>query len=191
MPENYLNLSVTRTDIDGDLVRAKYPPEVAQRMLEKYNEIAFDVDDGNERYASYYRTELVVVKNPKKADLAVRHTPEAQAGLAIAKQLIDPREKYIYTYKRACEAINKRAKRDGIIFRYRGAAKEKFTTHDFNLFVSQYDMKNNEQYAFNRAVGQEHPSYTYSQQAIDFVVDSLRRDADVLDRLKAAAGKRK
>ncbi|WP_353067461.1 hypothetical protein [Arcanobacterium hippocoleae] len=104
---------------------------------------------------------------------------------------MDPREKYIYTYKRACEAINKRAKRDGIIFRYRGAAKEKFTTHDFNLFVSQYDMKNNEQYAFNRAVGQEHPSYTYSQQAIDFVVDSLRRDADVLDRLKAAVGKRK
>lgn len=187
MPENYLNLSVTRTDVDEELVKAKYPPEVAERLLELYNSIALDADEGSARYAAYYRTELTVVKNPKKADLAVRFVPTAQAGIAIAKELHDPRQKYIYTYKRACEAIDKKLRSEGIEFTLDGVHPARFNLYHFRLFISCYQMKSDERYSFDRATKGEQANYTYSQQAVDFVIDSLRRDPGILTALKASS----
>ena len=109
--------------------------------------------------------------------------------IAVSKQLIDPREKYIYTYKKAVEAINKKIVKDKLAFTFNGAPVSTFNTYHLGLFVKHYNMKNDPAFAFNRSVGQEQPSFTYSQQAIDFVIDCLRRTPNVLDALKAALSK--
>ncbi|SDU78236.1 Protein of unknown function [Arcanobacterium phocae] len=190
MPENYLNLSVNRTVVDEDKVRAKYSPEIAEKLLLQYNSITQDIGEGNERYASFYQTNLIVVKNPKKADLAVRLYSESEAGLAIGKQLINPSEKYIYTYNKACHAISKRIRKSDIIFLYKGKPQDRFNSFHFKQFVDFYDMKNDLRFAFNRATRGEEPAYIYSEQVIQFVVEEIRKNPKIIDLLVNKQNKR-
>lgn len=65
IPDNYLVLSVNRTDLDGQTIRAKYTPEVAERLLSTQQEIDHVSDEENDvKYAAYYRTEFVLSKKP-------------------------------------------------------------------------------------------------------------------------------
>lgn len=185
MPENYLNLTANRSLIEEEKVRAKYEPEVAQKLLEMYNAVALDVGDGNDRYAHYYATQLIVVKDPKKADLSVRIAPEAEVGLAIAKQVSEARDKYPYTYKKGCEAVTKRLKKACVEFTYKGASQANFNMHHFGLFVDVYQMKGNERYTYDRAAKHESPAYVYSEQAVLLVVETMTRDPRTLDSLRS------
>lgn len=53
-------------------------------------------------------------------------------------------------------------------------------------------MKGNDVYSYNLSLGGEHPSWGYSQQAIDLVLQEIRRHPEcVIDSTRAELSKRK
>ena len=47
-----------------------------------------------------------------------------------------------------------------------------------------YGMKEDPRYAHNRALTSENPSYVYSQQAVEFIVEQVVRDPEhVIDQM--------
>lgn len=192
IPENYLILSVRRAAIDMDECRARYSPEVINRMVAARSEILSGIDEeGNRHYACSYITELRMTKR-KDADLTFRVDGSGDASIALVSRLIDPKDKYPYRTKAVVEAINRRLTKSHVILRYRDEPKASFTTTDFQLFVSLYDMKSNRRYSINTAMEGEQPRYAYSQQTIDDILTILKKDPEnALDRAKKEVSSKK
>lgn len=73
----------------------------------------------------------------------------------------------------------------------KGEPKE-FNTFHFGIFVDFYNMKGNDAYSYNLSLGGEQPSWGYSQQAIDLMLQEIRRDPEhVIDGMRAELSKRK
>lgn len=69
---------------------------------------------------------------------------------------------------------------------------KKFNTFHFGIFVDFYNMKGNDAYSYNLSLGGEQPSWGYSQQAIDLMLQEIRRDTEhVIDSMRAELAKRK
>lgn len=75
---------------------------------------------------------------------------------------------------------------------YRGEEKDDFNKFHWDKFVRFYGMKSDERYSHNRALKGENPSYVYSQQAIELMVQEIMRDPEhVIDSMVASLSKKK
>lgn len=188
IPENYLVLSVRRNDASIEECRARYSPEVINRMIDARSGVLSSADvDGNRRYACTYTTELRLTKK-KGADLTVRVSSDSDTPVSIVKQLIRPQDKYPFRTKAVIEQVNRRMERDGVTILLNGEVKGNgnFTSSDFQLFVSAYGMKDDARYSTNTAMAGEQPWYAYSQQCIDDIYAQIKRDPEgVIGNLKA------
>lgn len=187
IPDNYLVLSVNRTDLDGQTIRAKYTPEVAERLLSMQEDIdrtAEEEDDA--KYAAYFRTEFVL---SKKSGIPIRIDNSADSNARIIKQLIDPSARYPHRMKDLINLVNKNLKRRGVAFAYRDDSDARFTKYHFDLFAKCYGLKHEELYAFDRSSPKERKngqhSYIYSEAAVSFIVDEIVKDPEhIIDKLK-------
>ena len=179
IPESYLILSVKRDLINPGKIRTKYSPEVAEKLLTMNNSVALGAgENGNPRYSGLYETSFVVTKNPKKADLAGHIAKNSGPGITRVKELQNVQDKYPFTTKLAILEINRRLSKEGIKVSYKGKAKD-FNTFHWNAFVKFYGFKGEPRYAYDRSLRTEkQPSYVYSQQAIELVVDEVRKNPD-------------
>ena len=185
IPENYLVLSVRRSDASIEECRARYSPEVINRMIDARSGILSSADiEGNRRYACTYTTELRLTKK-KDAELTVRVSAEANTQVSIVKQLINPQDKYPFRTKAVIEQVNRRMERDGVTLMANGEPKAKITSNDFRLFVAAYGMKEDERYSIDTAMPGESPRYAYSQQCIDDIYAQIRKDpTEIIRSLK-------
>ncbi len=186
LPDSYLSLAVNRSLIDEDKVKAKYTPEIAFTLLKQLNDVSqFTVEtDGNTKYASYMETNLRIVKSEKNADLNVSIRPNTEVGIAVAKEIQRPGNKYPYTTNQAIQTINQRIKKARLVYKYRGQAKEKFTQYDWQLFVKFYGFKGNEEYSYDRSLPKEHQaSYIYSESCITLILDSLKQNPTLVSTI--------
>lgn len=187
MPENHLTLSIRRGIIDADTIRARYEPQVAEQLLQRSEAVSSAVgDEGNPRIAAVYETTFRIVKKAKEADLNVYIDPNAEAGIAIVKDIKDNTSYYPFTAKGCLKEINKRLKKRDVTFFYGGTSPAKFNMFHFGLFTEVYQMKGNQRFSHDRRVSNEStPSWTYSQHAIDFIVERVQeKPGECLDGLK-------
>ncbi|WP_237223943.1 DUF3644 domain-containing protein [Rothia nasisuis] len=188
LPDSYLALSVNRDIIDEEKIKAKYPPEVAFTLLKNFNDVSqFTVEtDGNTKYASYMETSLRVVKSEKNADLNVAIKPASEVGLAIAKEVQRPSNKYPYTTKQAINRINELIHKRDITYYANGLPKDRFTTFDWQLFIKFYSFKTDSKFSYDRSIPREkNASFIYSEEAINLVVRALTENPKTcLDNLK-------
>lgn len=189
IPENYLALSVRRGDIDFDIIRARYSKEVVEKMLSLSSTVLTGGVGGSG--IPGYSTELRLSKK-KDADFTVRVDSKADTPVAILHSLTNPIDKYIYRTKTGASFIDGKLKKAGIRIYVKGNEKEKFDSWSFGIFVDFYEMKSDERYAYNFAIGDEQPSYGYSQQAVDLMVQEMMRDPEhVIDGMRNELSKRK
>lgn len=191
IPENHLTLAVRRGAIDPDVIRTKYEPHVAEKLL-KMSQMAADAAGTGEggAAAAIYETNLRIVKKAKDADLNVYVDNDADAGVAIVKDVRDAASYYPYTKKLAVnEVLNRLAKSKTTIY-HRGE-KRKFNKYDFDLFIKVFNLRSDDRYAYDRSTaGEKTELWTYSHQAIELVVTHLQKDPKgCLDALKKKAGK--
>lgn len=187
IPENYLALSVRRGDVDFDVIKARYPREVVEKMLTLGSSIAATRPEG----AGFgYATELRITR--KKGDgIPVRIAKNADAAVSILHSLTNPVDKYTYRTKKGTAFIKDKLRKEGITLLMRGKPTE-FNTFHFNVFVDFYQMKGNETYSYDLSLGGERPSWCYSQQAIDLMLQEIRRNPKhVIDGMRVEISKRK
>jgi hypothetical protein len=179
IPDNYLVLSVNRTDLDGETLRAKYTPEVAERLLRMQTSIDQTTEkESNTKYSAYFRTEFVLSK--KNDGIAIHVDNNADVNARIIKQVVDPTSRYPYRTKKLIELVNRNLKRRNVSFVYRDDRNAKFNKYHFSLFVGCYDMKQDERYCHDLSLSEEQRkgshSYIYSEKAVTFIVDEIAKD---------------
>ena len=177
IPENHLTLAVRRGAIDPDVIRTKYEPYVAEKLL-KMSQLAADAAGTGEGGAAavIYETNLRIVKKAKDADLNVYVDKDAEAGITIVKDIRDAASYYPYTVGNAVKEVRNRLRKSKTTIYFRGEEKL-FNRWHFNLFNKVFQFKEDDRYAHDRSTaGEPNSSWTYSQRAIEFIVAQLEKE---------------
>lgn len=186
IPENYLALTVRRDILDLDTIRARYPREVVEKMLQLGSSVAASRPEAQ---GITYATELRLTKK-KGEGFPVRIANEADAAVSIVKSLTDPVNKYTYRAKSAVAFIRRKLAKEGVTLLVKGEPRE-FNNFHFKVFTDFYNMKGDERYSYDLLLGGENPSWCYSQQAVDLMLQEINRNPeDIIDSMRAELTRR-
>lgn len=176
VPQNFLTLAVSMKALDESIIRAKYPEEIASKIIDTNNQLEPMIAENNQSFAIKVEHLHFITKDKSKATSFVHIDKEAEAGVKIIKELKDPNNTHKFTMKNAIKEINRRLQSEGINF--------EINQYIFNLFNKVYGIKENEKYCYvHRQYAQ--PSYTYSMQTIELIVGEIPKDSEnIVEYLK-------
>ena len=176
VPQNFLTLAVSMKALDESIIRAKYPEEIASKIIDTNNQLEPMIAENNQSFAIKVEHLHFITKDKSKASSFVHIDKEAEAGVKIVKELKDPNNTHKFTMKNAIKEINRRLQSEGINF--------EINQYIFNLFNKVYGIKENEKYCYvHRQYAQ--PSYTYSMQTIELIVGEIQKDSEnIVEYLK-------
>lgn len=193
IPQNFLTLSVSLGDLSDEQIRAKYSPQLAEKLIKNRNDIQVTTENTNDKFAITVEQNLYITKKKKDADFVVAVSRDAEAKGKIIKELRDPSNTHKYSYSNLIKEINKQLKQKNIPFSHsskNGKRREIFNRHDLNEFIKFYDIKNNQLYAYEHKVG-DNSQYSYSYKAAEFIVKEIKnRPTTVVSEIKKANKKR-
>ena len=176
VPQNFLTLAVSMKALDESIIRAKYPEEIASKIIDTNNQLEPMIAENNQSFAIKVEHLHFITKDKSKATSFVHIDKEAEAGVKIIKDLKDPNITHKFTMKNAIKEINRRLQSEGINF--------EINQYIFNLFNKVYGIKENEKYCYvHRQYAQ--PSYTYSMQTIELIVGEIQKASEnIVEYLK-------
>jgi len=184
IPENFINLSVRFNALEETVIRAKYTHQVAERLVNLNHNIGEMIESSNSGFAVRIEHQYYLTKNKETATEVYRIADGADEPVRIIRDLKDPNTTHKYTEKSCIEEINKRLAREAVELTYAGEVIKEINAYHFRLFVSYYKLKDNDRYCYAHRLDQQ-ARYTYSIQAIDFVVAELKKaPSSILDDLK-------
>lgn len=183
IPQNFLTLTVSLNALNPDDILAKYPKEIANKLIAANNDLSPIIAENNNRFAIRVVHDYFITKDKDAASAIVRVDNSAEAGVKIIKQLQDPNETHKYTAGKCWEEIEKRLKKQNINIG--------FNKYHFGLFIKYFNIKANPKFCFvSRMYSQ--PQYSYSQQTIDFIVEEIKKDPEnIIQNLKEKLQKNK
>ncbi len=176
IPQNFLTLSVSMKALNDAELRAKYPGQIAEKLVRVREQINPMIYENNQGFAIRIDHYHYITKNPSKATEIVRVDKSSDTAVQIIKELQDPNEVFKYNAKKLVSEVNSRLKRAGIKLRFRGADKQ-FTTTDLQLFCKYFGIKANPKLCYIYKTPSS-PLYSYSIQAIDFIVEEIKKDPE-------------
>lgn len=181
IPQNFLTLTVSVTSINVDQIRAKYPQEIADKLISANESLNPFIEENNNRFAIRVDHHYYITKDKNKATATVCVNSDSENEIKIVKELKDPADTHKYTCKTCCAEINKRLKKDDI--------ELGFNSYCFNLFCKYYNIKDNSKLCYVYKLHAQ-PQYSYSLQAIDFIVDEIKKDPEnIIQNLKNTKNK--
>lgn len=189
IPSNFLTLTVAMSALNTETIKAKYPGQISDRLLSVNEAINADVDANNNGFAIRIRHDHYITKDRNEATDLVHIERDAPAGATIIKEVKDVNGLYPYSAKNCLKEIKARLKRNGVALVYNGAPVD-FNLYHFNLFTKYYHLKEDQRYCYTHRQYQN-PSYTYSLQALDFIVEEIKKDPEhIIQNLKRQLGKK-
>lgn len=182
IPQNFLTLNISMEAIENSSIIAKYPEEIANKLIEKTEEIEELSGIQNQKFALKIEHHHYIVKDKSEATSMVKINKDSDSEVKIIKDLKDPNQTHPYNTKRGIEAINKKLTKEKIDI--------KFNQYIFLLFVNYYNLKSYERYCFSYKPNTQ-VLYSYSQQAIEFIVSEVKKDPEnIVQNLKEQIKKR-
>lgn len=183
IPQNFLTLSVSMKALNETEIIAKYPEEIATKLLESKNTIDDISGNNNAKFSIRIDHYHYLTKKESKATSIVKIDSNAKTPVKIIKELKDPNETHKYTAKHCIDRIKKDLSKNGIILKYHGD-ETKFNNYHFGNFCKHFGIKENTKFCYIHKQYSQ-PQYTYSQQAIEFIIDELKKDPEhILDNIK-------
>lgn len=179
---NFLTLSVKLSDLDTEQIKARYPKEIAERLIGTMAKIGRMAAATNHiKYAIPVRHDFYITKDQKKATAVFSFTKNADQAAYILKERHDMQQLCPYPQKRCLELINTRLCKAKIPFVNPYARDEskrhRFNTYCFGLFEKFYSLKKDATYCYeyNRNANS---SYSYSMKAIDLIFEQIQKDPE-------------
>ena len=190
IPQNFLTLTVSYSALNVDAIRAKYPPEIAERLISADAALNAAIEENNNHFAIRVDHYYYITKDENKATAKVRFDKNAETSAVIIKEMKDPNNTHKYKCKTCCEEINNRLEKAGIHMLYNGKP-QKFTSYHFDLFCKYYGIKSNEKFCFTYKVSSM-PQYSYSMQTIELIFEEIKKDpGNIIQNLKESLKKKK
>jgi len=181
---NFLNLVVKENALDKNEIKAKYSNEIAEKLLGLNDKISKISNENNSNFAIRIEHHYYLTKDKDKATDTVAVDKNSKNPIQVIKELKDTNETHKYTAKKLMAEVNKQLQRSNIKLKYGEKYDVKFNSHYFNLFCKYYEMKSNIKWSYPHTQFST-PCYTYSMQAIDFIVDEIKKDPEnILNNLK-------
>ena len=182
VPQNFLTLAASMKSLDENIIRVKYPEEIAERILDTNSSLAPMINENNQSFAIKIEHYHYLTKDKNKATSFVHVDKTAEAGVKIIKELKDPSNTHKYTMKTALKEINRQLQKEGIDL--------KINSYHFDLFNKVFRLKENERYCYIHKIYAQ-PSYSYSMQAIELIVGEIKKDSEnILNNLKKISAKK-
>lgn len=183
IPENFITLSVRLKSLDETEIRAKYEKQTAEKLIGTQQQLDPLINNYNSNFAIRVEHYYYNTKNKNEATEFYHIEKKAKNGVRVIKELKNPNDTHKYSAKSCIKEINKKLQKDNIKLMYRGN-KVVFNQYHFRLFTSYFGLKENEKMCFKYQISTQ-PQYSYSQQAIDFIYDEIRKKPDtILEDLK-------
>jgi len=173
--ENFLNLSVSTKSFNINEIRAKYPDEISSKLIATNNDIGLLIDSNNHAFATRIEHHYLLTKDRDKAATIVKIDTSAETSIKIVKELKDPNDTHKYSAKAVMREVSHRISKLGI--------KWDFNQYHWALFIKYFEIKSNPQFCYTYKV-QTQPTYSYSIQTIEFFVDEIKKDPDIIQTLK-------
>lgn len=176
VPQNFLTLAVSIKALDESIIRAKYPEEIASKIIETNNSLTPMIDENNQSFAIRIEHLHFITKDKNQATSFVHVDKNAETGVKIIKELQDPNNTHKFTMKTALKEINRRLLNTNV--------DVQINSYQFNLFCKIYGIKENKKYCYiHKQYAQ--PSYSYSMQAVELIVNEIQKDPkNIIDNLK-------
>ncbi|SFL28931.1 Protein of unknown function [Lachnospiraceae bacterium KH1T2] len=189
IPENFITLSVRLKSLNETEIRGKYTEQVAEKIISINNTIEPMIEENNSTFAIRVEHYHYATKKKEEATEFYHIDKDATEGVRIIKELKDPNDTHKYSMKACLKELNKRIARDGIQLLYNGETVE-LNQYHFKLFNSYFKIKENEKFCYVYQISAQ-PQYSYSQQAIDFIYDEIKKaPSTLLDDLKKRCSKK-
>lgn len=183
IPQNFLSLSVSMNALNDSEIVAKYPEEIATKILTAKDAIDHLSSQTNDKFAIKIEHFHYLTKDKNKATSYVNVTKNADVSVKIVRDVKDPNNTHKYTTKTCIVKIKENLTKGNIKLLY-GGNSAKFTSFHFTNFCKHFGLKENDKYCYVHRQFTT-PQYSYSQQAIDFIVEELKKDPDnILDNIK-------
>lgn len=190
VPQNFLTLSVSMKSLNSTEIRAKYPGQIADRLVSTMSAISEDIENNNSSFAIRVEHHHFFTKDAKKATDRVHIAKDAEQGVQIIKELTDPNDAFKYSAKKLIKEVNNRINRAGIVLKYNGVPTQ-FNSHHLDLFNKYFGIKENNKLCYAYRVYSA-PTYSYSIQAIEFIADEIKKDPEhIIQNLKEQLKKKK
>ncbi len=188
IPQNFLTLSINIDELTATSIKAKYPPEIADKILTATKEINKLSDTHGPNFSISIVHDLCLTKNKKHASAKFRITSNAEEAAYILKDIRDPKETHKYTASACIKIINKWIKKDNLDFKSLSIKKgydNIFNMYHFKLFTDFYNLKGDIKYCYEYDVHQQ-SSYSYSQATIDLIYSEIKKDPkNIIQHLKS------
>lgn len=189
IPENFITLSVRLKSLNETEIRGKYEKQVAEKLVSVQKTLEPMVVENNSAFAIKVEHYHYMTKDRNQATELYHIEKEAQEGVRIIKEIKNPNDTHKYTAKACIKEINKKIQKDNVKLLFGGKDIEMNMYH-FSLFTSYFGIKENERLCFTYQVSTQ-PQYSYSQQAIDFIYDEIKKaPSTILDDLKEKTAKK-
>lgn len=181
--QNFLTISASYEPLSNEQIRLKYSPEIAEKLIKQSNEIdVLSTEYNSDKFAINIKQNLYITKKKAEADFIVGLDSRSDTKVSIVKELKDPSDTHKYSYNNVVTAVKERLNRKNIKLGYESG----FTPHVLDCVIKFYNIKQNEKYAYEHVIGNQH-SYTYSQQFIDFIVAEIEKNPEnFVESLKRA-----
>ena len=86
VPQNFLTLAVSMKSLDENAIRAKYPEEIAEKILETNHRLVPMIQENNQSFAIKIEHYHYITKDRNKATSFVHLDRDAEAGVKIIKR---------------------------------------------------------------------------------------------------------
>ena len=183
IPQNFLTLSVSLQALEDSKIIGKYPEEIANKILENKNKIEDLSINNNAKFSIRIDHFYFITKNKDLATNLVKIDNTSTDSIKIVKELKDPNNTHKYTAKHCIAQIKGILAKENINLKYNGNVV-KFSSFHFTNFCKHFGLKENSQYCYIHKQFST-PQYSYSQKAIDFIVNELVKDPEhILDNIK-------
>lgn len=181
---NFLNLVVKEKSFDENEIKAKYSDKIAHKLLGLNDKIGKIVEESNSNFAVKIEHHYYLTKDKDKATDTIAVDKNSTNPVQIIKEVKNPNETHKYTAKKVCAEITRQLKRLNIELKQNGEVVNIFNFYHFNLFCKYFGIKENEKWCFVYKANSA-PSYSYSMQAIEFIIEEIKKDSEhILDNIK-------
>ncbi|MEG0857807.1 MAG: DUF3644 domain-containing protein [Terrisporobacter sp.] len=184
IPQNFITLAVSMKSLDEAEIRAKYPEEIANKMISTNTILSEMVSENNSGFAIRIDHHHFITKDKSKATSFVHINKDAEAGVKIVKELKDPNDTHKFTQKKCVKEIKSRLNKMNIDLNTNSDVNSDFNKYHFDLFTKYFGLKSNSKYCYVHKIG-SCPTYSYSIQAIDFIVNEIKKNPqNIIEDLK-------
>lgn len=169
IPNNFLTLSVKLNIFDANDIRAKYPAQIAEKIISQQDNLANMISENNDSFAIKIEHNYYITKDKNKASAFVRIDNAAEQGVRIIKEMKDPNDTHQYAAKKCIDRINNMLVNEGL--------NVKINHSNFQDFCKTFGIKDNSKLCYIDKHYEQY-RYSYSQLAIDFIVGEIRKDPE-------------